>query len=236
MGSDNLHHKKRKGRVERCSSKFREYRNSILIICEGEKTEKLYFKSFPVTGVQVKTIGTGRNTESLVDEAVKIWKEFAEMDELYEKLWCVFDRDSFSQKAYNNTFNKIVKQERTINRKYKGRRGDRKIKISIAYSNQDFELWYLLHFDYFDQALHRDMYHGLLTKRMKKKYQKNDSGMYIFFEKLCHETQGAKGQAFALKNAEKLRKSIPDGTLPHNHNPSTSVDLLVAELNKYLKR
>jgi hypothetical protein len=44
MGNDNLHHKKRKGRVERRSSKLKEYRNSILIICEGEKTEPKYFK------------------------------------------------------------------------------------------------------------------------------------------------------------------------------------------------
>jgi len=156
---------------------------------------------------------------------------------LYEKLWCVFDRDSFAQKAYDNAFDKIVKQEKSINRKYKTRRGERKIKISIAYSNEAFELWYLLHFDYFDQALSRDRYQAMLTKRMGKKYRKNDPGMYRFFEILCQKTNGAKGQSFALRNAGKLRQSIPGGSRKyHNHNPSTSVDLLVAELNTYLKR
>ena len=116
-------------------------------------------------------------------------------------------------------------------------RGDRKIKIFIAYSNEAFELWYMLHFDYFDQALSRDRYQAMLTKRMGKKYRKNDPDIYSFFEILCQKTNGYKGQPFALRNARKLRESIADlSPEPHNHNPSTSVDLLVAELNTYLKQ
>ncbi len=76
---------------------------------------------------------------------------------------------------------------------------------------------------------------AMLSKRMDKKYHKNDLGMYAFFEILCQKTDGKKGQLFALRNAEKLKESITDVSLPYNHNPSTSVDLLVAELNTYLK-
>lgn len=43
----------------------------FLIICEGTKSEPQYFKHFKHPGVKIKIIGTGKNTESLVDEAVK---------------------------------------------------------------------------------------------------------------------------------------------------------------------
>lgn len=106
MVNDKLFHKKKRGKLQRRSKKTKDYKDSILIVCEGEKTEPNYFNSFPITNIKVKTIGTGRNTESLVDEAVRKWIEFASEDEFYERLWCVFDRDSFSQKSYDGAFQK----------------------------------------------------------------------------------------------------------------------------------
>ncbi len=233
MGSDNLHHLKKRGQLKRIIRKLKEYKNSILIVCEGGKTEPNYFQSFPVSNIKVKTIGMGRNTESLVEEAIRKWIEFSEDNEFYEKLWCVFDRDSFPQRAYDDAFKKVKTEEKRLNRKYKRKVG-RKIKISIAYSNEAFELWYLLHFDYIDSAISRSKYKRMLTARMGKTYRKNDSSIYLFFEKLSRDTDDRKGQRTAIKNAKKLRDSIP-GDEKHNHNPSTGVDLLVEELNKYLK-
>ena len=233
MGSDNFYHFKKRSQLKRKSKKTKEYRNSILIICEGEKTEPNYFQNFPVSNIKVKTIGTGRNTESLVDAAIKKWIEFSKEDEFYERLWCVFDRDSFSQNSYDSAFKKANDEEKRLNRRYR-RKAGRKINISIAYSNEAFELWYLLHFDYIDSALSRSEYKRMLTERMKKKYKKNDPSMYQFFENLSKETNCKKGQSFAINNAKKLRESTTDGQ-KSNHNPSTKVDLLVEELNKYLK-
>jgi RloB-like protein len=233
MGSDNFYHLKKRRQLKRKSRKTREYRNSILIICEGEETEPNYFQNFPVSNIKVKTIGTGRNTESLVDEAIKKWIEFSEEDEFYERLWCIFDRDSFSQNSYDSAFKKANDEEKRLNRRFK-RRAGRRINISIAYSNQAFELWYLLHFDYIDSALSRSEYKRMLTGRMEKKYEKNDPSMYQFFEILSKKTNCQKGQKFAIANAKKLRKGL-NKELRHNHCPSTTVDKLVEELNKYLK-
>ena len=233
MGSDDFYHLKKRSQLKRNAKKTKEYKNSILIVCEGEQTEKNYFESFPVPNIIVATIGTGMNTESLVDEAIEKWIDFSKENKFYEKLWCVFDRDSFCQKSYDGAFKKVIYEEKKLNRKYKRRVG-RKINISIAYSNEAFELWYLLHFDYIDSSLSRSEYKRMLTERMKKKYKKNDPSIYQFFENLSKTTDGQKGQLFAINNAKKLRDNIPNG-LKHNYNPSTKVDLLVEELNTYLK-
>jgi len=187
MGSDNIHHRKKQGGLTRKSRQVREYKNSILIVCEGEKTEPNYFKSFPVSNIKVKAIGIGMSTISLVAEAIKKWEAFLAEGFFFEHLWCVFDRDDFPQKVYNEAFEKIVHEERKINKKLKRKEG-MKLKIDIAYTNEAFELWYLLHYDYIDSALDRSQYKGMLSTRMDKKYKKNDPKMYQFLQELSEST------------------------------------------------
>lgn len=234
MANDKAFHQKKRGKLQRKSKKIRKYNNSILIVCEGEKTEPNYFNSFPITNIEVKAIGTGRNTESLVDEAIRKWIEFASEDEFYEKLWCVFDRDSFSKSSYDRAFQKVEIEKQKLNRKYKKKAG-RLIDISIAYSNEAFELWYLLHFDYINTALSRSQYKDMLTIRMGKKYKKNDPNIYYFLENLAQETNNQKGQNFAIKNAKQLIANVTKCLARHS-NPSTEVYLLVEELNSYMKK
>lgn len=202
MGSDDLFHIK-KGKLTRLK-KDKEYKDSILIVCEGEKTEPKYFQSFPITNIRVKTIGTGRNTESLVKEAIRNWEEFAAQREYYEKIWCVFDRDSFSQETYDKAFSLVEKEQIRINRRFK--KVGRKIAVTIAYSNEAFELWYLLHYDYIDSAISRSEYERMLSERMGKKYKKNDPTIYRLLENLSQETNGQKGQKFAIKNAKNWER------------------------------
>ena len=234
MVNDKLFHKKKRGKLQRKSKKIKDYKDSILIVCEGEKTEPNYFNSFPITNIKVKTIGTGRNTESLVDEAVRKWIDFASEDEFYERLWCVFDRDSFSQRSYDGAFKKAELEKQKVNRKFRKKAG-RMIDISIAYSNEAFELWYLLHFDYIDTALSRTQYKDMLTNRMGKIYKKNDPKIYYFFEELSQRTNDQKGQNFAIRNAKRLRANMTRG-LPRHNNPSTKVYSLVEELNSFMKK
>ena len=234
MGSDNLFHLKKRGQLKRQSSRLKEYKNSILIICEGEQTEPNYFQSFPVSNIRVKTIGTGRNTTSLVAEAVRKWKEFAHDGKFFERLWCVFDRDDFPLQLYNKAFEDIVKETRKLNRKYK-KNVKREIEICIAYSNEAFELWYLLHYDYIDSTITRSEYKRMLSQRMGKEYQKNDLEIYHLLDDLSKRTNNQKGQNFANSNAERLREGY-NLTDRHNHCPSTNVDALVLQLNENLKK
>ncbi|MEA2104195.1 MAG: RloB family protein [Candidatus Cloacimonadota bacterium] len=234
MGSNNIYWLKKRRKLERKSKLDREYKNSILIVCEGEKTEPNYFKAFPVSGVKVEILGKGKNTKSLVNDAVAEWKKNAEEGKYFEKLWCVFDKDDFLQANYNQAFETVKSEEIRLNKKYKKKKG-RKITIRIAYSNEAFELWYLLHYDYHTSGISRARYSGMLSHRMKRKYRKNDPDMYNFLLELSNKSSSCQGQEFAIQNAQKLRKVI-NGKQPYNHNPSTSVDLLVLELNNYLKK
>ena len=233
MGSDDLFWTKKRGKLERKSHQKKKYRDSILIICEGEKTEPNYFNAFPTSNVVVKTIGTGMNTSSLVENAVDKWKEYATEGKYFEYLWCVFDRDSFTFEQYNKAFKSIASLKKKINQKFKNQL-DRSIAIEVAHSNEAFELWYLLHFDFIDTGIPRTRYQKMLSSRLGERYKKNDPSIYKKLERLAKETNGKQGQSFAISNAKKLKIGISKREL-HKHNPSTNVDLLVEMLNIHLK-
>ncbi|MBU1238284.1 RloB family protein [Myxococcota bacterium] len=207
--------------------------DAILIVCEGSKTEPNYFKAFKLINCRVEIHGLGMNTKTLVAEAVEKWKAFAADQNYFNQLWCVFDRDSFPQQDYNDAFELIRSESMKINRQYKKRMGT-PIHFEAAYTNEAFELWYLLHFDYQNTGVSRDQYKGKLDNRLPKPYKKNDPTMYELLENLGVQTAGRQGQAFAIENAKRLCAHA-DPVQPHNTNPSTTVHLLVEELNKYLK-
>ncbi|KAA3606288.1 MAG: RloB domain-containing protein [Calditrichaeota bacterium] len=180
-------------------------KNHFLIICEG-KTEEKYFKSFKLNGmeVEVKIEGIGANTESLVKKTIAIRNQNPNK---YNQVWCVFDRDDFPAKNFNQAF--ILA---------------RKEGIQVAYSNQAFELWFLLHFGYFDSAMHRNTLDQKISERIGENYERNTS--YSVFE-------NKKKLKLAIENAEKLLANFRTFN-PEKNNPSTTVHNLVKELNKFL--
>jgi len=203
MGTDDLF-KKAKISKEKRESKQKNLPDRILILCEGEKTEPLYFngfkKDFKLNNVTVE--GLGANTDTIVQEAIKRQKD-------YEQVWCVFDRDSFEKHHFNRAFAMIKKHK----------------KIKIAYSNEAFELWYLLHFNYHDTAISRTQYKSKLSECLGETYRKNSPDMY---EKLLSK------QNTAIKNAKHLLSSYKNKN-PEKDNPSTNVYELVELLNQYKK-
>ncbi len=78
---------------------FKPIRKNFLIVCEGEKTEPLYFRSFRVPKKVFDVIGLGANAESLVEKAIEIRDRETTS---YDEVWCVFDRDSFPAQNFNN--------------------------------------------------------------------------------------------------------------------------------------
>lgn len=182
----------------------REVRQRFLIVCEGEKTEPNYFRSFrvPKDVFEIDVRGFGENPSRLV----KIAKQLSEQED-YDQVWCVFDRDDFPKEDFNNAIK---------NARDKG--------IQVAYSNEAFELWYLLHFEFLSTGIPRKDYIKKLKSLLGHKYQKNSDTIYEeLFEK----------QSTAIKNATTLLKQYN----PHNpvdDNPSTTVHLLVQELNRFI--
>ncbi len=235
MGTDDLFKRKKQALTRNNDKKKVKMSKSMMIVCEGEKTEPNYFKSFSPIGVEVLIQGEGKNTKTLLNEAIRLWEEKAKNNEIYESLWIVMDKDSFPQEYYNECFLKYESIEKKLNKKYKNQLNkSSKITINIAYSNEAFELWYLLHFVYWNRGISRTEFKKLLTKRLGKEYKKNDPKIYDVLQELGKKTNNKQGQDFAMKNAKKLRK-LANRKVVYNSNPSTSVDVLVEELNTHLK-
>lgn len=185
----------------------REKRPHFLIVCEGQETEANYFKSFRLD-VTVKVIGTGYNTETLVLRTKEIQEQAQREGRAYKDVWVVFDRDDFPSDDFNNAIEQA-----------------RQAGFGVAYSNEAFELWYILHFDYLNSGVSRKQYKQMLSEKLKKTYQKNDPMMYWHLE---------KQQYIAIQNAETLLKSYQPECNPVNDNPCTTVHQLVMRLNEHL--
>ena len=193
----------------------RDQKVRFLIVCEGEKTEPNYFRAFTERWSEVKEIkvaGCGCSTCQLIIEAKKI-QEKLERERMvpFDRVWLVFDKDEFKD------FNKAIADAK-------------KEGMNCAWSNQAFELWYVLHFQYLDTGVDRKQYIGMIEDKVMKasksktfKYKKNDEGFYQILQAHGDEEQ-------AIKRAQKLRENMGKKKNYATHNPRTEVDLLVDEL------
>ena len=181
-----------------------ETRERFLIVCEGAKTEPLYFEGFRVPGQVLEIKGIGQNTLSLVAEAERL-RQAAGSDK-FDQCWCVFDRDSFAADDFNSAIAKA-----------------KAAGFQVAYTNEAFELWYLLHFDDHRSALSRTQYSPMLAERLGHAYEKNSTTMYREIE---------SQQEKAVERAARLLSEYDTGHNPQTDNPCTTVHLLVQALRK----
>lgn len=175
-----------------------------LIVCEGTKTEPQYFRHFKHPGVNIEIISAGKNTESLVDEAIN-WNEKGE----YDQVWCVFDKDDFPDEQFENAIRRAKKSG-----------------FKVAYSNQSFELWYVLHFEYLHTPIERKCYIDKIEHHLGIKYEKNDPKMFSLLQ---------SSLPIAIVNADRLLNEYPESH-PGKDDPSTTVHKLVSELQKDKER
>ena len=188
----------------------REVKQSFLIVCEGEKTEPDYFKAFRMTTAKVKAVGQAMNTLSLVAKAISIREADKKKNRVYDQCWVVFDKDDFPANDFNQA---IMLAERN--------------GFHVAYSNQAFEYWFLLHYNLYTGPLHRNQYEKMLSKLTGIPYVKTEGFGSVMYNLLL------KRQPLAIKNAEIVFAEISHGN-PAEEESSTTVHRLVNELNKYL--
>jgi len=193
--------------VGRRTAETRE-RRRVLIVCEDTKSACDYFRAFPIDPKRAEVIplGTGMNTDSLVEEAMRFKEVACRNSQPYSEIWCVFDRDSFPAPSYHRAF-----ELARVN------------NIKPAWANEAFEIWYLLHFNYHDTAINRKDYKAKL-KQCGLEYDKADKTIY---------TQLKDRQATAMKYARKLERHYNEMAVkfPERLNPSTGVHKLVEVLN-----
>lgn len=210
----------------------RSKNKTFLIVCEGKETEPNYFEGFQkIAHAQKVAYIIIKDTGAVGITVVKTAKELKEQGNYQDdEVWCVFDRDLKKENNNQQNFNAAIKL--AIDN-----------KLNLAISNDAFELWYLLHYEYYQSQTHRSNYKNMLSAktRLGEKYEKNSENMY---EKLQDK------QSDAIKFAKKLwlnhchsqgiddphNLTIEERIIIHNINPSTTVYQLVEKLNEVIAK
>lgn len=197
---------------------------TILIVCEGENTEPSYFNQFRLSSATVKPVGEGYNTIALVKRAMQLATEST-----YEQVWCVFDADPKPDNPTQaSNFNTAIDMAESQ-------------AFGVAYSNQAFEYWIILHFsDHQGGGMPRTDYNRKINKLLtpfKINYDGKSSKLVTeeLFDLLngIDEETGKKRIELAIKRAERNFKRF-DHTNPAEEESSTTVFRLVRELLKHL--
>jgi hypothetical protein len=185
----------------------------FLIVCEGAKTEPNYFaaleRELPFGTVELRIDGVGRNTIGLVDYTIKQRKNACRR---YDRVWVVFDKDDFPEANFNNAILKAASND-----------------INCAWTNEAFELWFLLHFQFVNTGMSRDDYKSYLEREIQRKsgdtnyrYLKNDANTFSTLKTFGNQEQ-------AIEWAKQLTMKYADQRYA-THNPCTRVHELIEEL------
>lgn len=199
---------------------IRVKRKYYLIVCEGTKTEPNYFeglkKNLPpgvVDTIDLDIEGTGHNTLTVIDDAQKIRERLEKLSgRTFDEIWAVFDRYSFPDQNFNNAI-------------FKGKA----VGIHCAWTNEAFELWYLLHFQFFQNSMSRDDYKKLIERELSQKmgrpyiYQKKSEDIFDLLQQYGNLEQ-------AIERAKRLESAFVRRTDYANHNPCTKVYKLIEKL------
>ncbi|MCC5934682.1 MAG: RloB domain-containing protein [Balneolales bacterium] len=198
----------------------REQNKTILTVGEGQ-TEKLYFESFPVLSLTVEAIDLqGQSKLKLIESTEEIVKS-AEI--LYDAIWCVFDMDVKQGEMEFSDFDNAISSGTA-----KG--------YEIAYSNDCFELWFYLHYQFTDQKHHRTFYYKELSKVFGLNYEKEGKS-YEFCKNIYSilENDTNASQLNAIERAKTLFESY-QYLVYHKQNPTTKVYELVELLNENCRK
>lgn len=201
-----------------------EPKKTFLIVCEGENTEPQYFKRFPVPSKTVIIEGGCNSKTALVNYALE-----KKNSARYEgrEVWCVFDFDIKPDEAATQPqdFNKAILMAEANG-------------MRVAWSNDAFELWFVLHYQALESALTRHELNSILKDKWKLESYHNDAKREDFcfghYERHRDGNNGAS-QKQAIRRAKVLHEAYEGKQNFAEQVPCTTVYLLVNELNKNLK-
>ena len=214
-----------------------------LVYSEGTKTEPYYVESIKnsisrkhmcrpndIQIISVNKDGESYNTIKLFKYADSDVRKRVENGELIHHVWVFFDKDSFPKDDYDNAHKLIEEKNNSDNENVDGYRYDKETGICwhSCWSNECFELWIYLYFNYLDSGVDRKQYRKMINdipslKRIGFEYEKN--------LKDIHNILMANGGSIdkAINSAKKLEKG--NGT----SNPSTGVYKFAEFFREYMK-
>lgn len=190
-----------------------------LIITEGTETEPKYFETIRdiinekhSNRIKVEVKGEGDNTVNLFNKAQRIVQNAGN----YSHVWIVYDKDDFPANNFNRVVDLCVANSND------------EVTYHAIWSNQCIELWYLLHFDFWNTDTYRPQYYSKLTAKLRRigsgEYRKNRDDIFDILKPYMDT---------AIKNAKKLEE-YNIGKTPYDSSPGTKVYELIEELKPYL--
>jgi hypothetical protein len=225
MGTDDLFHKRKARKAEALArkQKLKASGRRFLIVCEGTKTEPLYFSELlhdlrvPPQRVKIAK-NDGNSPDRVVAHAISLQRDEIAVGDAYDCVYCVFDRDNHD--TFAGALQKI--------------RGNAcaGLQLKAITSTPCFELWLLLHFDFSDAPFSpagKKSIGDTVISRLKKKpgltrYGKGDCGIYGLLKQRVPN---------AVENAKRLRDAARGLEAQTNANPWTNVDELVEALRNW---
>lgn len=227
---------------------------TFIIFCEDGVDEPIYFRRFQedYSNIKVNTIENQRSGRLNLNSTVLYSDQKGLMEceqgayklkpDTTENIWCVYDRDLESEDLSRiNPLDDIAFTTAIQTAESAG--------IKVAWSNDSFELWLLLHFEMvpLGTKLHRKYIYDRLTDIFKTITPKTlrletltghanfnyKSSMKKKQNFILHVLPALRDrQENAIKNAELLEASFGNSIHYHNCNPYTNVHHLVLELIK----
>ena len=219
-------------------------KKTFIIFCEDGAVEPAYFELFKREDVHVSAFGSKKQHHAQVDYATEYFRknDLIEINELGQEIlkidegaqvWCVFDRDKEPNDQKDTAFNDSIQ-----NANSKG--------IRTAWSNDDFELWILLHFEEVNPEnldyVNRTKYYERLTEILKQLLPEEtlfQNPRFNYYNSMKSKNRFIQftyqlmkdNLEIAIGRAEKLEEYHSSVIKPvHLHCPCTKVHHLVKEL------
>lgn len=191
----------------------------ILIVCEGEQTERLYFQDakdhYRISTAKIKIVGDRQfDPMKIVSAAQRLYHEEKRSGDPFDKVYCVFDHDDHD--SFSRARTELEKSSP---------RGD----FVATYSIPCFEYWLLLHHTYTTKPFSTSPSNSACSQVIDqlKKYQMDyTKGKHGLFRALIDLLPTAMDNA---KRALEHSKAV------NSDNPSTRVHDLVQFLQKINK-
>lgn len=196
-----------------------EQKKTFLIICEGKNTEPCYFEAFPVPSKSVIIEGGCNTKNKLVDFAIK---KSEEEENREREVWCVFDYDIKPDEAATQPqdFNSAIERAEQHG-------------LKVAWSNDAFELWFVLHYQELESNVTREKLYDILKVKWQLESFHNTAKTIEYCKGHYDRHNGINGatQMVAIRRAKKLHQHFGVDKNYAKHCPCTTVYKLVEELN-----
>lgn len=205
--------------IYRGKKQHRPAHPKIYVWSHTKKAEIEYFQDFK-NHLQTSLLMPQKNIlwtpQQLIEEIIK-WKTINIHEDDGDQVWCIFDIDDFYKKEKDNLMTAV---QNAI-----------KNNIKIAYTNECFELWILLHFQKPTSAIIRGV---SIEKKINTNFKKYKLGRFIKNQKVFDAL--LPFQNIAIRNAKSILPEYNrinwNKMMSEKGNPSTSVHFLVGEINK----